>query len=91
MLDQVPGEKTENAPFFVYLFPSKRIEIVARVQVESGTMVWTILIRQKRQEGNLLTRLGLLSRLPQVSQVHRERGGASILKKKNYKAQCHPC
>lgn len=47
------------------------MENVARVQVDSGTLAWEI--RQQGQEGNLLPRLGLVSSLPQVSQVHRER------------------
>ena len=68
-------------------FPSKRIEIVARAQVDSGTLAWTILIRLKGQEGNLLTRLGRVSRLPQVSQVQRKQsqegeGGRYIEKEK---------
>lgn len=41
-------------------FPGKIFKAVARVQVDSGTLMWTILIRQKRQEGNLLALLGLM-------------------------------
>lgn len=70
-----PGRrwKDRKCSFLFLPFPSKIMENVARVQVDSGTLSWKILIRQQGQEGNLLTRLGLVRRLPQVSPVHRER------------------
>lgn len=56
--------------------------------------MWTIFIRLKGQGGNLLTRLGLVSRLPQVSQAQRvETGGrkGEYIEKETTTAQCHPC
>lgn len=77
--------------FSSYLFQVKEFKL-ARAQVDSGTLVWTILISQKEQEDNLVSRLGVVSRLPQVSSVQqRPETGGSKRKKKNHKAQCHPC
>lgn len=43
-----PRWKGRESTFPFLPFPSKRIEIVTRIRVDRGTLVWTILIRQKR-------------------------------------------
>lgn len=80
----------EPHTFFMFFFFSSLFQ----VKKKQNCGMWTIFIRLKGQGGNLLTRLGLVSRLPQVSQAQRvETGGrkGEYIEKETTTAQCHPC
>lgn len=75
MLQKLFSEPGGRCTFWIHT-PFLCFFSLFQVKKKQNCGMWTILIRLKGQGGNHLTRLGLVSRLPQVSQVQRvETGG----------------